>query len=125
MTYFTADEILTAKKFFTNRIYVDFGGYGKYADECTYEDLKDYIFDEFVASEDDEGNAEVLVELTTVDELKYRGYEYDDEGNIYDDGEKVFDVEQYELTFDDIYYGDMFIDRYFTVDVKGQKITVN
>lgn len=125
LTYFIADEIIDAQKFFTNRIYVDFGDYGKYADECTYEELRDYIFCEFQASEDEYGNAEVLVELTTLEELQADRYPYDDEGNVYDyDGdEKIYDAEQGYLTFDDIYYN-MVVDKCFTIDRNAKTFTV-
>lgn len=101
MKYFIADEIKNAQKFFTDRIYVDFGGYGKYAEDCTYDELSGYAFNEFEASVDEYGNNEVLVTIVNTDET----------------------VEQNYITFDDIYY-DMVVTENFRIDTTTQKISV-
>lgn len=101
MKYFIADEIKNAQKFFTDRIYVDFGGYGKYAEDCTYDELNGYAFNEFEASVDEYGNNEVLVTVVNTDEP----------------------VEQDYITFTDIFTEMVVIDN-FNINTEGEKITV-
>ncbi len=136
MTYFNAQDIKTAEKFFGHRIYIDFGDKkkeNKYSDECTYDELKDYVFCEFISGEDVDGTPEITVEVRTEESL-YDEYTYDEDGVVYEcvfdyeydrycEGNIVYDPQQAEITFEDIVC-DMIIPYYFNIDTANKKITV-
>ena len=111
MTYFNAQDIKTVQGFFTERIYVEFDdNHGKYIDGCTYDELRGYIFNEFEYSEDEFGNPEVQVNLTTEAKLQANGDEYE--------------IDEHGLTtFLEVYYYAI-CEQNFKIDLQGQKFTI-